>query len=579
MDDIERIYSLLLHSKGLKIREISKDLKLDKYYVAEILFSPHNIPYWYQDDDSLWFVKEGSLQIEEPKGNEDELINPIEKPQKYNINKFLQDNVSDSLKAYLYKISQFRVYSNIEIIELLKQYRDGDKRAYDLIVKSQQRLVANIAYLYRGKGAPLEDIIQEGNIGLIKAIERFDYTQFHSFYNYAKNWILQAISFSMTTMPFMVRLPLNQLAIHRKICKFKEKFVQVNEYPPSLNDIETGVDVDWERIELLSQFPDNLKSLVEFNENMDFIESDFNLVAIYEDQEDNKQKVHNLFNRLKNREEYILRFYFGIDTLEETLLSIGEKMNLTRERVRQIIWKSLRRLQDTSHIQREEAKVGDIIRIDSSQQTGRVINTKLTIDGSIILVVKMDSGGITEVSVNDTPYHIVKHIIKKNHHSHLVTERGFQIHKDRENSKIENEKKEIVNNYREVKELGNFKVGDNLYFENHFCTVKKLFDNGKSSKIIIEYKNGVTDVIPYSQFKYLTVSDFRNSVPSIPQNDTIERKRFHKNAEVGDRILYNSRTCIVLDKKIKYNTIRLTVKYEDGTIDNISGDKKRYIII
>lgn len=473
MDDIERIYSLLLHSKGLKIRDISQELKLDKYYVAEVLFSPQNIPYWYQDDNSLWFAKEGTLQINESKGNEKELINPNDKPQSFNINRFLQDNVSDSLKAYLYKISQFRVYSNIEIIELLKLYRDGDKRAFDLIVKSQQRLVANIAFLYRGKGAPLEDIIQEGNVGLIKAIERFDYTQFHSFYNYAKNWILQAISISMTTMPYMVRLPLNQLAIYRKICKFKEQFEQLNEYPPSLNDIETSVGVDCEKIELLSRFPENLKSLVEFNEDMDFIESDFNLVTIYEDQEDSKQKVQNLFNRLKNREEYLLRFYFGIDTIEETLSSIGEKMNLTRERVRQIIWTSLRSLQDTSHIHREEAKVGEIIRIDSSQQIGRVINTKLKIDGSIILVVKMDSGGITEVSVNDTPYHIVKLKIKKKHQSHPVTVQEFQINKGIEKPKIEKGNKQIEYNYREVAELGNFKVGDNLYFENHFCTVKK----------------------------------------------------------------------------------------------------------
>lgn len=89
----------------------------------------------------------------------------------------------------------------------------------------------------------------------------------------------------------------------------------------------------------------------------------------------------------------------------------------------------------------------------------------------------------------------------------------------------------------------------------------------------------MTDVVSFNQFNNITVSNSRKSVSSGPQIETIERHRHHRYAEIGDKILYNSRTCIVLDKKIKYNTIRLTVKYEDETIDNISGDKNRYEII
>lgn len=253
MDDIKRIYSLLSHSNGLKIRAISQELELDKYYVAEIMFSSQNIPYWYQDDNSLWYAKEGALQIEEPEEENDELIAPVEIPQRFNVNRFLEENLSDSLRFYLSQISKYRIYSNDEMMELFKRYRNGDQKAFDLIIKSQQRLVANIALLYCRKGAPLEDIIQEGNVGLVKAAERFDYTQYRSFSNYAKAWILQSISISMTTMPYMVRLPLNQLARYRKVRMFKEMFEQQHGYPPSVTDIDVGEDVEPEKM-VLHQF-------------------------------------------------------------------------------------------------------------------------------------------------------------------------------------------------------------------------------------------------------------------------------------------------------------------------------------
>ena len=253
MNDIERIYSLLTHSNGLKIRAISQELELDKYYVAEIMFSSQNIPYWYQDDDSLWYAKEGALQIEEYRNKVDELIAPVEIPQRFNLNRFLEEDLSESLRSYLRQISKYRVYTNDEMIELFKRYRNGELKAFDMIIKSQQRLVANIALFYCRKGVPLEDIIQEGNVGLVKAAERFDYTQYRSFSNYAKKWILQSISISMTTLPYLVRLPLNQLARYRKVRMFKEMFEQQHGYPPSVTDIDVGEDVEPEKM-VLHQF-------------------------------------------------------------------------------------------------------------------------------------------------------------------------------------------------------------------------------------------------------------------------------------------------------------------------------------
>ena len=105
MEEVKRIYILLSHSEGLKIKDIAKELDLDIFYVADIMFSTDNIPYWYQNDDSLWFAKEGAIEIEEkPEDEKDELIVPVEIPQRFNINRFLQNDISDSLRAYLYQI-------------------------------------------------------------------------------------------------------------------------------------------------------------------------------------------------------------------------------------------------------------------------------------------------------------------------------------------------------------------------------------------------------------------------------------------------------------------------------------------
>lgn len=346
MEEIKRIYNLLLHSNGLKIRDIAKVLDLDKYYVADILFSTDNIPYWYQNDDSLWFAKEGALQIDEPKETKDTPIASIEIPQKFNTSKFLEEDLSDSLHAYLRQISKYRIYSNDEMIELFKRYRNGDKKAFELIIMSQQRLVANIAFLYCRKGAPLEDLIQEGNVGLVKAAERFDYTQFRSFSNYAKTWIMQSISFAMTSMPYMMKLPLNQLSLYRKVRNFKDYYEQENGYPPSINDIEINVSLDLERIKYLDGLPYNLKSLMHLSDNMDTFESRTNAIEDSINKNEDQFTVKKLLSRLQNRERQLLQMFYGINRKEESLASIGDYFGLTRERARQIKEKTVKILRD-----------------------------------------------------------------------------------------------------------------------------------------------------------------------------------------------------------------------------------------
>lgn len=580
MNDIERIYSLLLHSNGLRIRAISQELELDKYYVAEIMFSSQNIPYWYQDDDSLWYAKEGALIIEEPEEEIDELIAPVEIPQRFNVNRFLEENLSDSLRFYLSQISKYRIYSNDEMIELFKRYRNGDQKAFDLIIKSQQRLVANIALLYCRKGAPLEDIIQEGNVGLVKAAERFDYTQYRSFSNYAKAWILQSISISMTTMPYMVRLPLNQLARYRKVRMFKEMFEQQHGYPPSVTDIDVGEDVEPEKIALLYQLPDSLWKLVEYQLDLDLLESRTDFVADYEKDEYNWHFVRWLLRCLNNKEALILRLYYGIDVMEETLSSIGDKMDLTRERVRQIIWSSVRKLQDVSHIKIEEAKIGEMIRIDSSNQLGRVVKTKQGADGSTILIVKMCSGFTTEISVSNTPYHIIKRV--KSQEKQKQISNSYQKTSVTEYTHLKQEGRRSLNKEtpKEVTKYGELKVGDQILYNRKHCIVKKIIGSSKSARLFIEYSNGVMDVVSYNRSKFEKLS--KSSKMIIERTSSARTQitnQIKREAMVGDRIKYQSMNCTVIRKKVMRGSFRLIVRYDDGRVDNLLNDWSKYIII
>ena len=511
MNDIERIYSLLLHSNGLKIRAISQELELDKYYVAEIMFSSQNIPYWYQDDDSLWYAKEGALQIEEPEEKIDELIAPVEIPQKFNVNRFLEEDLSDSLRSYLSQISKYRIYSNDEMIELFKRYRNGDQKAFDLIIKSQQRLVANIAFLYCRKGAPLEDIIQEGNVGLVKAAERFDYTQYRSFSNYAKSWILQSVSASMTTMPYTVRLPLNQLLLYRKVRKFKEKFEQKHGYIPSVNDIEIDEELDTERIKFVDSLPYNLGSLTSLFSDLDNKESETNAIDDFINKNESKITIKNLLKRLGNRERQIIQRFYDINAKEETLSAIGDYFGLTRERARQIKEKTVKHLRDILYKRKgvddkkiasqeedgedipedvrnspvspaneekpetEGAMVGDTIVYDAKRCT---VIEKKTMRGSLRLVVKYEDGTIDNLQNDRKRYKI-------------VSSRDKEVRKDINRTRIENKKR---SKYDLTTPL-DFLVEEKIITRRqlHQCHKKKLRTIGDVKQIIEKHQ-----LTPYS---------------------------------------------------------------------------------
>lgn len=331
MEEITRIYSLLLHCGGLKIRLIAEKLDLDTLHVAEIMFSPDCIPYWYQNEDSIWFAKEGAIQLEEElESEEDKLTSLLEEPRVFKIDKYSDAVVSDSVLSYLSSLSRYRTYTNKEVIELFDRYRKGDRKAYDAIVKGNLKLVAHIAYFYSNRGASFEDLIQEGNIGLLKAIERFDYTIALSFNNFAKSWILQSILLALSDLPYLVGLPINQLNLYNRIQKYIRKYEQEHGYKPSVNHIQLDDDINPERISYLNQLPEDLRDLC-ISVDLDEFESDLYPADATLKYRDLSISINTLLaNRLKDREKDIIRMRFGIGCREMTLEEIGDRYGLTR---------------------------------------------------------------------------------------------------------------------------------------------------------------------------------------------------------------------------------------------------------
>ena len=351
MEEVKRIYILLLHNNGLKIREIARELELDTYHVADVMFSTSNIPYWYQNDESLWYAKNGAIQIkdtsEKPKENIVDISLKRLKP--INVERFLKGRVSDSLYSYIHGFSNYRNLSEEEIHELFIRYKNGDEKAHELIVKSHLKLVAGIALLYKKEGLSLEDLIQEGNLGLLKAIEHFDHEKYNNFLVYAKSWIMQSIVLYINNIQYHVRIPLNQISLYRKVRNKIEKFEQRNEYSPSVSEIDIDEDVNIDNLSYLSNLPDNLSNLTSTRDdwedypNYDFIPDDGL------EKEDKNSIINTALNGLlEEREIEIVKAVWGVDQDEQSLSKIAERFYLSRERVRQIAWKAISKIKESS---------------------------------------------------------------------------------------------------------------------------------------------------------------------------------------------------------------------------------------
>ena len=263
---------------------------------------------------------------------------------------------SQSLDKYLQEIGKVELLTAEEEIELAIKIKEGDKKALEKLTKANLRFVVSVAKQYQNQGLSLGDLINEGNLGLIKAGKRFDETRGFKFISYAVWWIRQSILQALAEQSRIVRLPLNRVGALNKIGKAYSNLEQEFEREPSAEELANELDMD------VKEVSDTLKisskhvsvdapfSQGEENRLLDVIKNDeqpspdYMLLS-----ESLKTEIASALSTLPEREAEVLRLYYGIETEHSmTLEEIGEKFNLTRERVRQIKEKAIRRLRHAS---------------------------------------------------------------------------------------------------------------------------------------------------------------------------------------------------------------------------------------
>lgn len=267
------------------------------------------------------------------------------------ISKSITNRESASLDKYLQEIGHEELLTTDEEVELAQRIRKGDKRALERLTKANLRFVVSVAKQYQNQGLSLPDLINEGNVGLIKAAEKFDETRGFKFISYAVWWIRQSILQAIAEQSRLVRLPLNQVGSVNKITRELNKFEQEHERKPSVNEIAERVDLPEDKIADAMKANSRHVSMDapiadgEDSSMIDFLAGDSSNTDRELVTESLKAEVSRILKLLTDKEQKVVRAFFGIDgSPEMTLDEIGEKYNLTRERVRQIKEKALRRL-------------------------------------------------------------------------------------------------------------------------------------------------------------------------------------------------------------------------------------------
>lgn len=262
---------------------------------------------------------------------------------------------SASLDKYLQEISREPMISVEEEVELAQRIRRGDRAALDKLTRANLRFVVSVAKQYQNQGLTLSDLINEGNLGLIKAAERFDETRGFKFISYAVWWIRQSILQALAEQSRNIRLPLNQVGLLNRINKEMARFEQEHERRPSSEELAEALDVPVDKIEETMKQTGRSISV-----DAPFVEGEENSLLDVLPSTDSPHTDHTLLNEslateieralstLTPREKEVLQMAFGIGCHEMTLEEIADRFELTRERVRQIKEKALRRLRTTS---------------------------------------------------------------------------------------------------------------------------------------------------------------------------------------------------------------------------------------
>ena len=267
------------------------------------------------------------------------------------ITQSITNRESASLDKYLQDIGHEELLTTDEEVELAQRIKKGDRKALEKLTKANLRFVVSVAKQYQNHGLSLPDLINEGNMGLIKSAEKFDETRGFKFISYAVWWIRQSILQAIAEQSRIVRMPLNQVGSANKINKVLNEFEQLHERRPSIDEIADKVDIPHDKIEDAMNIntrhisvdaplsDGDTNNLLDVLQNEDSPMADKTLVM-----ESLREEIKRALQTLNERERMVTEAFFGINQPEMTLEEIGTKHGLTRERVRQIKEKAIRKL-------------------------------------------------------------------------------------------------------------------------------------------------------------------------------------------------------------------------------------------
>ena len=285
---------------------------------------------------------------EGPDNDEEELVDPLELAAEYNLD--------DPVRMYLKEIGQVKLLTAEEEIELAKRVSEGDKKAKDRLTEANLRLVVSIAKKYSGRGLHILDLIQEGNTGLIRAVDKFDYTKGNKFSTYATWWIRQAITRAIADQARTIRVPVHMVEVINKATRCNRKLVQELGREPTLEEIAAELNLPIEKIiEANRTAADTLSLDMPVGDEEDttigsFVEDDNTPGPV--DATSNamlSEALTEILGTLTEREADVLRMRFGMyDGRTHTLEEVGQIFGVTRERIRQIENKAIRKLRHPS---------------------------------------------------------------------------------------------------------------------------------------------------------------------------------------------------------------------------------------
>jgi RNA polymerase primary sigma factor len=309
-------------------------------------------------DDIFASLQENEIEVLEPEENVDVPVKEeLTLEKKIRILKTIQSSLStDAIRSYLYEIGRIPLLTGEEEKILAKRIEKGDEEATQLLITANLRLVVSIAKKYSKSGLELLDLIQEGNIGLMRAVEKFDYTKGFKFSTYATWWIRQAITRAIADQARTIRVPVHMIETINKFNKVNNSLTTRLGRPPKDEEIAKEMDIELEKVAEIRKIKQNPTSLStpigeeKDSKLQDVIADDWSQSPEeYATSEYLKNQLKDILDTLQDRERRVLSLRFGLDDgVSRTLEEVGKEFGVTRERIRQIEAKALKKLKEKS---------------------------------------------------------------------------------------------------------------------------------------------------------------------------------------------------------------------------------------